>query len=817
MPSFYTSFESTQRPDWTQHYLPYAQFKIILEEFATRRSRLDEYTISCRSGFVAPGLDSNIIDRFYDLDSTVMRDFKGMSKSKHKRDRYLAFVEKEELCHMLDSAIQKIGRFYLEQIDRLSSWLDNLNSKREGSNDDGGAYTFDSYKPLVKEFLELYLFVGVNVTALRQLLIRYDCMVRTLNGPPLGQWYIVQRRNLAWTKDELFEALFTRRKLILLSNKLTMSMIQREENYGMEVNSQVSQIEMNIRKSERAVDMVMSDRWAIEDKLAYYFLAGSLLSDVMMVPSFILSRGKTLSNEIEFFANWRDKTMESDDLGLLPVIETESPKKLKDILSPSLLLSFAAQLLYMIGHYIVEPSSMSYIRELGGNDALAGLLIGMAPASALISAFAYSVWSNKSFREPLLCSGVFLIVGSFTYASALQFHSLTLAMFGRFLQGLGSPCVMSIRHIADTVNADHRTAVSAIYTSVSAVGMSLGPGLAVLLDYIDVEVSIPLLGQVTVNGLSAPGYLMTFLWFVYYIGIIKFFVDEERIGLQEKTRNSNQTLYKPPIGIHDDSAQLNPTLSSRSEATSIYVEEGGQDEREDESSSQRLNEATVVCMSMKFIGKFVLEILGCSVSILSNHRYNWNVKNIGTLSFLNGCLIIPLSTLVGYLSQNHSDKSLLRGLLVIAGIGTLLLFDLSDFVQDVNDDYVEWRWAAVGPKRYVIGMVLVFCGFQAAQSVVMSMMSKVIPVSLAKGTFNTGFIITSIVTVSRLSFSTQYQILLRAHFVFFQLARATGDCFITLMALISIRQLLNLLAMPSFILATFTVMLSIFHGHQLDL
>jgi len=147
--------------------------------------------------------------------------------------------------------------------------------------------------------------------------------------------------------------------------------------------------------------------------------------------------------EIEFFANWRANKSE---IGLLP---TERPKELKEIFTPSLLLNFSAQLLYMMSHYIIEPSSMNYIRELGGNDALSGLLIGMAPAAALVSAFGYSLWSNRSFREPLLCAGVFQIIGSITYASALRFQSISMATTGRFIQGLGAPCVMNIRHIAD--------------------------------------------------------------------------------------------------------------------------------------------------------------------------------------------------------------------------------------------------------------------------------------------------------------------------------------------------------------------------------
>ena len=774
MPSFGKLHEAAQRNVWKEHYLPYKQLKSIFEQFATRRSSLDESVITCHSGYLEE--DTNVVERLYDLESTILNDFKGIFKSRQKRERYLAFVEKEEFCYVLDSAIQSIGHFYLEQVDRLTSWLDDLNSKREGLdyNDDDGTliFTFDSYKPLVKELVELYLFVGVNVTALRQILIRYDCMVRTLNGPPLGQWYIVKRKGMARKQDELFEALFSRQKLILLSNKFTLSIIQRQEDYGMEISSQLSQIEMNIQSSERAVDVVMRDRWAIPDTLAFYFLAGSLLSDVMMVPSFIRTRGKTLSKEIAFFANWRANKSE---IGLLP---TERPKELKEIFTPPLLLNFTAQMFYMMSHYIIEPSSMNYIRELGGNDALSGLLIGMAPAAALLSAFGYSLWSNKSFREPLLFAGIFLIIGSITYASALKYQSIWMAMTGRFIQGLGAPCVMNIRHIADTVNATHRTAVSAMFTTVSAVGMSLGPGLAVLLDFFDMIFNVPFFGRVIVNGSTAPGYLMAFLWCIWYIGIYNFFVDEERIGLYEKTQGA--PIYKPPIEIDDHQAQLKNSVSSdgmsiyektqgapvykppieiddhqaqlknsvSSDGMSIYVEESINQSIHEE-SAQGVNEATLVCMTLKFIGKFVLEILGCSVSIISIHRYNWSVRQIGSLSFVNGCLIIPISTLVGYLSQHYSDKNLLRGLLCVSLMGTILLFDLSDFVEDVNDyEYVEWQWAAVGPRRYVAGIILEFCGMQAAQSVVLSMLSKVIPLSLAEGTFNSGFITTCITTVS---------------------------------------------------------------------
>ena len=115
------------------------------------------------------------------------------------------------------------------------------------------------------------------------------------------------------------------------------------------------------------------------------------------------------------------------------------------------------------------------------------------------------------------------------------------------------------------------------------------------------------------------------------------------------------------------------------------------------------------------------------------HRYQWSVKTIGSLSFINGCLIIPITTMVGYLSQYYSDRTLLVGLLCMALSGVLLLVDIGDIHDEDfrqgyhyayygDDDMAEehndsWSLTSVGPKRYVAGIVLEFCGLQAAQSV----------------------------------------------------------------------------------------------------
>ena len=76
--------------------------------------------------------------------------------------------------------------------------------------------------------------------------------------------------------------------------------------------------------------------------------------------------------------------------------------------------------------------------------------------------------------------------------------------------------------------------------------------------------------------------------------------------------------------------------------------------------------------------------------------------------------------------------------------------------------------------RYITGSLIAFSGIEACESYVASLMSKVVPSALAQGTFNSGLLATLVATGGR----------------------ASGDAFISLMGLISIRNLLNLLIIP---------------------
>ena len=443
--------------------------------------------------------------------------------------------------------------------------------------------------------------------------------------------------------------------------------------------------------------------------------------------------------------------------------------------------------------YIVEPSSTRYANALGTSDAMSGLIIGAMPWAAIGSAVAYSVWSNRTYRAPLLTSCALLVSGNVLYASALRAGSIGMALGGRFLTGLGGPRSMNRRYIADTTPVASRTAVNAAFGTATAMGAALGPAAAVLLDRVDFEFGLPLYGTAVFNGMTGPGYLMSALWLVFAAVLAATFEEPERTGLEEQRRREEKEaeacVADLGVGLVDDGGLVEPNRVGdgravvareldgcgfpTDDAPGLCAEEryinpcfdggGGRDDDGVDGVGMRpfcqqvafvLSQLTLpvrICMFLLFSKMFTVESVISAASMVTKNRYGWAVHQVGTLGMIVGCLTIPISVFIGWISQYREDRVLMLWLMSFATLGMALLIDVTDMFSDETENYNEGNPWAVGPHRYIAGYLLVFCSVQAFDGVVGSVLSKVIPTSLATGTLNSGLLATVLGTVSPLS------------------------------------------------------------------
>ena len=158
-----------------------------------------------------------------------------------------------------------------------------------------------------------------------------------------------------------------------------------------------------------------------------------------------------------------------------------------------------------------------------------------------------------------------------------------------------------------------------------------------------------------------------------------------------------------------------------------------------------------ICMFLLFSKMFTVESVISAASMVTKNRYGWAVHQVGTLGMIVGCLTIPISVFIGWISQYREDRVLMLWLMCFATLGMALLIDVTDMFSDETENYNEGNPWAVGPHRYIAGYLLVFCSVQAFDGVVGSVLSKVIPTSLATGTLNSGLLATVLGTVSPLS------------------------------------------------------------------
>jgi len=97
-------------------------------------------------------------------------------------------------------------------------------------------------------------------------------------------------------------------------------------------------------------------------------------------------------------------------------------------------LNLTSTFLYITNYYVVAPTSGHYAKMLGGNEALAGIIIGMTPIAALVSTILYSWWTSYSFKVKksviLVCFSLFIVVvAAAGNGLTILFNSSFLSMF----------------------------------------------------------------------------------------------------------------------------------------------------------------------------------------------------------------------------------------------------------------------------------------------------------------------------------------------------------------------------------------------------
>lgn len=600
----------------------------------------------------------------------------------------------EDFEQLIDNQIEKVVLFFLEKQGDLASRLSDLRSVRSSNfrnfTSADSKVQSQEYLRIGEELVLLVNFVELNVTGLRKILKKHDkkfhkfpIMERYLshhrvhgNDSHLQQMYhyggiaaLVEtlRRGLEDLKE--IESTLTTERTTSSSGYSTMSAVQQVQP----ILNKIEDARVRLRQSTTYVQAMASQALIFDD-------GSDENESVNMSPSILHFKKKKRSRAISGYIN--------------------------------LMSTF----LYMTNYYIVAPTSGAYAARLGMPEAWAGIIIGMTPCAALVASVLYSWWSNHSYKNALLFAACCSVTGDILYALALPFNSVSLVILGRILNGFGGARAINRRYIADAFSRNERTAASASFVTAGALGMAVGPALAVAADIVT-PIQDPTEDHWwTVE--TAPGWMMTVLWVSFLILAFVFFEEPPR-------RESTKKKKAPAEMTHISEEQ--PLIGNRTKATQI-----------EEARLERpfyKNIAVMATLGIYFVLKLVLECLLSSTATITSFYFGWNVTRTGILLAVLGLLMFPANMVVAVLSRRYQDRELILATQFIILAGTIGIIS-----------YSGENYSAV---QYITASVCCFLGTNMLEAPNMSLLSKTIPRSMAKGIFNSGLLATEAGTFGR--------------------------------------------------------------------
>ncbi|KAL7515326.1 hypothetical protein ACHAXN_013479 [Cyclotella atomus] len=454
----------------------------------------------------------------------------------------------------------------------------------------------------------------------------------------------------------------------------------------------------------------------------------------------------------------------------IEVAATESGKQWGGVDGKSMIINLMSTLLYTVNYYIIAPTANHYAAVLGLDGAYGATLIGASSFSAIFAAFFYSMWyKSSSFWTALAFSAMCPFIGNIMYSVAITYDSMKMALLGRVLCGFGSAEVVNRQLISACVSYQTMTKASALFVSVSAAALlDLTQGRD---ENIDLKIHLP--GSPPGSGLvfdhiTAPGFLMAFLWGLQLLSVMLLFDEPERIN---------------GIGGEDE-IETKPKLEM--EVTRYgSVEDSDSPQAKEQSWSTLWNDTMaifrVIVSNMAFPVTLYLfafielsgEVLISSCSMVVKRYFSWHSSRAGFIIASLGALVLPAHFIVERASRSYSERKIMKYSIIFVMLSCVAICNLEGLVLDVigvmlnytkkgpttehlksvitsvlHHNEFPYDWGA-GSIVYLIFLSAIFIGSIILEGVNTSLMSKTAPSALNDSFLNMGLLATLVGTMGR--------------------------------------------------------------------
>lgn len=228
--------------------------------------------------------------------------------------------------------------------------------------------------------------------------------------------------------------------------------------------------------------------------------------------------------------------------------------------------------------------------------------------------------------------------------------------------------------ISACVSFHNMTKACALFVAASAIGMSLGPLLAAILDIttghdIDVDLPLPFMpkGGIIYNHVTSPAFVMACLWFLEILALIFVFHEPERI-------NGSNEFSSGGGGGSLASFESEPNLSKYGTvATIVDTEDSAPTLAQTRAWWKRYWSQLVHIKDLIFFQaalpvtlllfgfiELVDEVLISSCSMVCRRYFSWNGSTAGFLVAALGSLVLPAHYVVELASRQYSERRIMK-------------------------------------------------------------------------------------------------------------------------------------------------------------
>ena len=213
---------------------------------------------------------------------------------------------------------------------------------------------------------------------------------------------------------------------------------------------------------------------------------------------------------------------------------------------------------------------------------------------------------------------------------------------------------------------------------------------------------------------TAPGWVMLMLWSTFFITAILYFEEPDRSHLfhSPETKKFEPVKAVDFAAVNDTEYQPLVTKPKPSES----------------SDSHKVNKNNIplyrnipVMMTLwiYFVLKLVLECLLSSSATVTSYHFEWDSKHSGTFLAFLGLLMFPANMVIAKLSHRYEDRELIYVTLLIMFASVIGIF--------------AYRPSHYSSLQYMIFGICIFLSTNCLEGPNMSLLTKTIPSSWAKG------------------------------------------------------------------------------------